>query len=142
MKIKLDHINLTVQDIKESITWYQKVFGFNLVESGIGSRGQPWAIVAADDSMIVMSQDKDRGKASKHQEANFHKIYHFGIRVSDANTWETKVKENGLRLNYGGVINYPFSRSWYIYDPSGHEIEVSHSEQEHLQFPKQEGQWT
>lgn len=135
MKIKLDHINLTVQDIKESIDWYKKIFGFKLAETGIGTRGQPWAIVASNDSMIVMSEYKDKYKADQESEVGFHKIYHFGIRVSDSATWEKIVKENDLRLYYGGVVNYPFSRSWYVHDPSGHEIEVSFTAHEHLQFP-------
>ncbi|MEK6773510.1 MAG: VOC family protein [Bdellovibrionota bacterium] len=135
MKIKLDHINLTVHDIKESIDWYEKIFGFKLAERGIGTRGQSWAIVASNDSMIAMSEYKDKSKADQESEVDFHKIYHFGIRVSDLAAWEKIVKENDLRIYYGGVVSYPFSRSWYIHDPSGHEIEVSYSEQEFLQFP-------
>lgn len=106
MKIKLDHVNLTVQNIQESIDWYAKIFGFKLAESGTGTRGQPWAIVASNDSMIVMSEYKNKSKADQEFEVDFHKIYHFGIRVSDLATWENIVKENNLRLYYGGVVNY------------------------------------
>lgn len=134
MKIKLDHINLTVQNIKESIDWYERIFGFKLVETGIGTRGQPWAIVAFNDSMIAMNEYKNKSIADQELEVNFHKINHFGIRVSDSAVWEKIVKENDLRLYYGGVINYPFSLSWYIHDPSGHEIEVSYTSQESLPF--------
>jgi catechol 2,3-dioxygenase-like lactoylglutathione lyase family enzyme len=136
MKIKLDHVNLTVQNIQESVDWYAKIFGFKLAESGIGTRGQPWAIVASDDSMIVMNEYKNKAKADQESEVDFHKIYHFGIRVSDLATWENIVKENNLDLYYGGVVNYPFSRSWYVHDPSGHEIEVSHTDGPELRFPR------
>ncbi len=135
MKIKLDHINLTVHNIKESIDWYEKIFGFKLAEHGIGNRGQPWAIIASNDSMIAMSEYKEKTKADQEPEVDFHKIDHFGIRVSDLAAWEKIVKENNLRLYYGGVVKYPFSHSWYVHDPSGHEIEVSYSQQEYLQFP-------
>lgn len=135
MKIKLDHINLTVHDINQSINWYEKVFGFKLVEKGIGSKGQPWAIVAENDSMIVMNEFKDRSLEDETRPATYHKIYHFGIRVSDVKTWERTVKENNMALNYGDVVQYPHSRSWYVRDPSGHEIEVSYTEGETLRFP-------
>ncbi len=135
MKIKLDHINLTVQDMQESIEWYSKIFGFKFVESGIGTRNQPWAIVALNDTMIVMSEYKDRTKADQESETNIHKICHFGLRISESTTWEKTILENKLQLYYGGVVNYPFSRSWYIHDPTGHEIEISHTDGPELRFP-------
>lgn len=135
MKIKLDHINLTVQNIPESIDWYSKVFGFKQVEKGISTKGQPWTIIASNDSMIVMSEYKDKAKPNYEQESAVHKIYHFGIRVSDLNEWENTVSKFDLKLYYGGVIEYPSSKSWYIRDPSGHEIEVSYSTESELRFP-------
>ncbi len=42
MTIKLDHINLTVENLKESIEWYRKIFGFELVESGATPQGNKW----------------------------------------------------------------------------------------------------
>jgi catechol 2,3-dioxygenase-like lactoylglutathione lyase family enzyme len=136
MKIKLDHINLTVKNVSESIAWYSKAFGFQLVEKGVGSYGQPWAIVASNDSMIVMGEFPEKSNADLEPESKFHRINHFGIRVTDQTEWEKIVKENRLKLNYGGVIHYPNSRSWYVEDPSGHEIEVSHTEGGELIFPK------
>lgn len=135
MNIKLDHINLTVRDLQQSIEWYSKVFGFRKVEQGIGTRGQPWAIVALDDSMIVMGEYKDLKPANTESVESQHRIYHFGIRVSDQKAWEEKLKTFQLRLNYGGVVEYPFSKSYYISDPSGHEIEVSYSGDQALKFP-------
>lgn len=135
MKIKLDHINLTVGNLKESTEWYSKVFGFAQVEQGIGSRGQPWAILASDDSMIVISEYSEKQNADAAPENSFHRIYHFGIRVTDRKTWENKVRDFKLTLYYGGVIDYPFSSSWYVHDPSGHEIEVSHTKDGQLKFP-------
>ena len=135
MKIKLDHINLTVKNIQESIDWYSKIFGFGLVEKGIGPLGQPWAIVALNDSMIAMYENKDKLNADLEDESNFHRINHFGIRVSELGEWELLVKEHNLKLYYGGIQSYPFSRSWYVRDPSGHDIEVSHTDGIELRFP-------
>ena len=135
MKIKLDHINLTVSNLAESVDWYEKVFGFKLVERGVSSEEVPWAIVAQNDFMICMTEDKDRESAAKQDRQGHHQIYHFGVRVSDMNSWQNKIETYHLSLLYGGVIEYPYSKSWYIEDPNGHEIEVSYSGDQALSFP-------
>jgi catechol 2,3-dioxygenase-like lactoylglutathione lyase family enzyme len=137
MLIKLDHVNLTVSDLEQSIYWYSKIFGFSEVEKGVGTKGQHWSIVASNDSMIVMTEQKDLKPADTKNTEGKHRIYHFGIRVSDEKAWEDRIKTFQLELNYGGAIEYPYSRSYYVNDPSGHEIEVSVSQQEKLQFPNQ-----
>ncbi len=135
MTIKLDHINLTVANLTESIEWYRKIFGFELVESGIKPEGVRWGIVAINDSMICMSEYAERVPANKVEDKLVHQIYHFGIRVSDAKKWLLTIQEHKLKLYYGGQVEYPSSKSWYVHDPSGHEIEVSHTAQVRLQFP-------
>jgi len=135
MTIKLDHINFTVANLTESINWYGKIFGFKLVESGITTQGVRWGIIALNDSMICMSEYADRVPADSFDNKSAHRIYHFGIRVSDVEPWRQIVNEYELKLYYGGVIEYPSSQSWYIHDPSGHEIEVSYTALERLQFP-------
>ena len=41
---QLDHLNLSVSNFKETVEWYQKVFGFILVEKGIQD-DKPWGII-------------------------------------------------------------------------------------------------
>lgn len=135
MTIKLDHINLTVANLKDSIEWYGKIFGFELVESGISPKGVPWSIVALDDSMICMSEYPARTAADKAEDTSVHQIYHFGIRVSDQDKWQKTIQHHKLKLYYDSPLPYQYSKSWYIHDPSGHEIEVSYTEQDHLHFP-------
>ena len=135
MTIKLDLINLTVSDLQIRIQWYQKVFGFELVESGTTPEGTKWGIVGFNDSMICMTEYSDRTAADKSDDRSVHQIYHFGIRVSDEVAWKQTVQENQLKLYYGGQINYPNSKSWYVHDPSGHEIDVSYNGGGPMQFP-------
>ncbi len=135
MTIKLDHINLTVANLKESIEWYGKVFGFELVESGTTAYGHKWGIVGSNDSMICMYEVAGRLRADQKEDHSIHQIDHFGIRVSDRDQWRKTIQEHSLKIHYGGEVEYPFSRSWYVHDPSGHEIEVSYSTLERLQFP-------
>ncbi len=135
MTIKLDHINLTVADLNKSIEWYRKIFGFELVELGTTPEGVKWGIVAFRDSMICMTEYADRVAADQVDDQTTHQIYHFGIRVSDLEQWQQTIHDHQLKLYYGGKIHYPNSKSWYIHDPSGHEIEVSYAAQGSMKFP-------
>ena len=135
MEIKLDHVNITVDDLTESINWYGKAFEFQLAERGVTSERRPWAIVANNDFMICMSEHKFRKPAAENQDVDHHRLFHFGIRVADVKTWEERVTAMRLKLFYGGVNEYPNSKSWYIRDPSGHLIEVSYSGNQPLKFP-------
>lgn len=135
MNIKLDHINLTVSNLENSLNWYHRIFGFELVESGKTPNGIKWAIVAFNDSMICMSEFPDKILADRGGARTVHQINHFGIRVSDQDKWKKIVEENSLRVHYGGEVQYPHSSSWYIHDPSGHEIEVSYTAEDRMPFP-------
>lgn len=135
MTIKIDHINITVNELAASVDWYGKVFGFKLVESGKTAVGGNWGIVAINDTMVCMTEFSGHSTADKATDKSAHKINHFGIRISNLEQWQKTVEDNQLKLYYGGVIEYPNSKSWYVHDPSGHEIEISYTVKEHLQFP-------
>jgi lactoylglutathione lyase len=135
MKVKLDHVNITVRDLDESIKWYREIFGFEKAEGGNSQLGKRWAIVACEDSMIAMTEYKEKKLAGQDDDRSTHRIFHFGLRVPSAENWRAQVKKYDLTLYYGGEIEYPFSRSWYVHDPSGHEIEVSCADGKPLRFP-------
>ena len=134
MKVKIDHINFTVSHLEKSVTWYEKVFGFQLAQDGIYGRDKKirWAIVAYKDSMICMHEVKGRKNSGESTQELFHKIYHFGIRISNLKVWKKRVKTFQLKPV---IVDYPYSRSYYIDDPDGHEIEVSWSKKSTLYFP-------
>ncbi len=134
MFVRIDHVHLVVKNLKESIHWYQNIFGFELVESGQTDAGADWGVLAHNDSMICLSEAK-----APFSEGPLHsgiRVAHFGLRVTDRMRWVRTIEEHRLQLFYGGLVQYPFSQSWYIQDPTGHEIEVSYSDGLALQFPK------
>lgn len=135
MQIRLDHINLTTRNLRESMEWYEKLFGFSFKEGNVNDPKEPWAIIGRDDTMLCLYEDKNLRPASETGEGPFHRVYHFGIRVSDQREWEKRIEETGVTVLYGGAYRYPHSLSWYILDPSGHEIEVSYAGDAPLKFP-------
>ena len=133
MNVKIDHINLTVSHLESSVNWYEKVFGFELVQDGVyGEIKIRWAIVAHKDSMICMHELKERRKAAENKKENFHQIQHFRIRVFNLKIWKKKIKNSKLKPV---IVKYPYSISYYVDDPDGHEIEVSWTKNSTLHFP-------
>ncbi len=129
MNIKFDHMNLTVGNINESMEWYKKLFGMEFKEGDLKDPNEPWAIIGKDDTMLCMYEHPELKLFSKEEVTGHHKIFHFGIRISDKAEWEKKIAEHKIFVYYGGAYVYPRSLSWYIADPSGHKIEVSYTEQ-------------
>jgi catechol-2,3-dioxygenase len=134
MKAKFDHINLTVKNLAESMEWYKKAFDFEFLEGNIKHPQEPWAIIGKDDVMLCMYEDPALLPAMDCSEPKYHKVYHFGIRISDRSEWEKRAAENKFNVLYGGAYQYPRSVSWYVMDPSGHEIEVSYADDKPLAF--------
>ena len=134
MQLKLDHINLSVSSAQQSVQWYREIFGFEKVEEGLNSEGKPWVIIANNDSMLCMSEMK-RSPRTGEGDSKQHQVFHFGFRIKDLDAWEQKLKQHQLKLYYGGVNEYPHSKSWYVKDPDGYTIEVSYTEGEQLLFP-------
>lgn len=110
--VRFDHINLTVRNYREAVEWYGKVFGFIPVEEGLNG-GEPWGTLRSGDSMLCIYQSPE------------HRVYHFGIRLTDEKKWAETVRNEKLETFYGSPIRYPHSKSWYVKDPTGQMIEVS-----------------
>lgn len=133
MQTSLDHLNLTVQDFEESVSWYANIFGFRLVERGMDEEG-PWGILRNGDSMLCIYESPKRSAPEADNDERFHKIYHFGLRIRDREDWERKAKEYSLPTYYGSPVRYPHSTSWYVTDPSGHMIEVALWDEDQVRF--------
>jgi len=123
--IAFDHINLTVRNFEESVDWYGRVFGFELVERGTDDEG-PWGVIRSGSSMLCIYERRCRKSADEDSNKDhFHRLNHFGIRVEDRPAWEATIEREAIHPHYGGAIRYPHSTSWYVSDPTGHAIEVS-----------------
>ncbi len=126
--VTLDHVNLSVNNLEQSIQWYNKTFGFEVVEKA-DHKGTPYAIIRNQENMICMYEYPDKATPNESQT---HKIYHFGLRVRDQKQWEAHIEKANIELDH--VWDYPHSKSWYLFDPSGHEIEVCYWHNDTIQF--------
>ncbi|MEN8008220.1 MAG: VOC family protein [Candidatus Krumholzibacteriota bacterium] len=127
MKLKnIDHINLTVADFDETAVWYQRVFGFEVVEEGMQDDTR-WGVIRQGDVMLCIYQFEDCRYEDRFalRKMGLHGINHFGLRITDRKDWEETIEREKIEILYEGPIRWPHSTSWYIADPTGWEIEVA-----------------
>jgi lactoylglutathione lyase len=118
---KIDHVNVMVKNIDETVKFYSEVFGFTVKENGVSqTSGNLYAIIGiSDKGLLAIYEDP---KFDKQKIGN---INHFGFHVDDFDDALIHLKELNVKVADYGVVNYENSRSVYIFDPNGIEIELS-----------------
>lgn len=112
----VDHLNMNVTNLNETITFYQDVFGFSIYEQE-DYKGAPYAIIGKKDSLFLCLYEEKGFKASKHD------ISHIGFNIKNFDEIEEVLKKNKVTIK--SQFDYPKSKSIYINDPSGREIELT-----------------
>lgn len=131
---QFDHINMTVSNLDESLSWYRRVFGFQQVERGEKEQGR-WSIIRSGEAMLCLYERPQRRFLEPYDESIVHNVNHFAIRITDQDEWEAVIQKEDLEIKFGAAIDYPHSRSWYLIDPTGYEIEVVYWHQDQIRFP-------
>ncbi|WP_405232899.1 VOC family protein [Lentisalinibacter salinarum] len=120
----IDHVNVSVRDLARSLRFYTETFGLELKEDG-RARERPFVIVGrAGVAYLALHESKDAGPAA-HPAIN-----HWGFVVGDLDPVLDRLEADGVKIRFTdtyprGVIEYPRSRSVYVEDPDGHEIELT-----------------
>jgi catechol 2,3-dioxygenase-like lactoylglutathione lyase family enzyme len=116
----IDHINMRVNNLAESIAFYGDVFGFEVKEDYSHLEAEPWVILGQKDTVYLCLYEHP----DKRQAKDALRINHFGLAVEDFDAARERLEQLGVEILYGGPVDWPHSRSLYIRDPSGHEIEL------------------
>lgn len=117
----IDHIQMDVLNLEESISFYRDHFGFSLVEIGMRQLTR-WAIVGTESGVFLCMHEYPEGRGQKNAGCE---ITHFGLVVAEFSTLESRLREAGVRLVYERPVEYHSSRSVYFMDPNGYKIEIS-----------------
>ena len=112
----IDHVNIDVKSLKETIEFYNKLFGFVVLKEQPEHNSK---IIGNEKIKMCIYEDPD---FNGYVESGFN---HFGFHIENFNEIISKCKENGVTINYGGAIGWEKSESIYITDPNGYEIELS-----------------
>jgi len=120
----LDHLTLKVRDLQKSLEFYQQVFNFEMKEDATQEQ-DPWAIIGIPNKIYLCLYQYEDCDTSNNS------IFHWGFNVgSEIHATSKKLQKLGVPVQYledgnDGVVDYPHSKSLYISDPDGYEIELS-----------------
>ena len=118
----IDHLNLFVGDLPRSIRFYACVFGFEVREDHRDD-AEPWAILGASGRAYLALYENPVTRTPDHPWFN-----HWSFVVDDLDAALCHLEANGVEPErYRGrtIIEWPRSRSLYIHDPDGYEIELT-----------------
>ena len=118
----IDHLNLSVQNLEQTIDWYARIFDFQVVEAA-EQGGQPWAILKAGEALLCLYQRPELPFIERKTRP-VHGMNHLSYRITDRSAWLHILERESLPLNHGHELIYDHSVSWYVTDPTGYEIEV------------------
>ena len=113
----IDHVNMKVKDLEKSVEFYKNLFGFEIKqEENQNKIDAPSKIIGNDTIKLCMYEIPDMSPEGG--------IAHFGFNIANFNEIIQKCKELGVEVLYGGIVDWDKSKSVYIVDPSGYEIEL------------------
>ena len=116
-----DHIQMDVGDLEESIEFYERVFGFKIVEIGLRVSTR-WAIVGNRNNLYLCMHEYKKGKGLPNEGLE---ITHFGLIVEDFENCMKQLRDLNVPLVYQKPVQYHSSRSVYFLDPNNYKIEIS-----------------
>jgi len=113
----IDHVNMKVKNLDESVEFYKNLFGFVIKqEENQNKIDAPSKIIGNDSIKLCLYEVPNMSPEGG--------IAHFGFNVENFDEVISKCEELGVEILYDGVINWEKSKSIYIVDPSGYELEL------------------
>ena len=113
----IDHVNMKVKNLAQSVEFYKKLFGFEIKQEENQNKADvPSKIIGNDTIKLCMYEVPEMSPDGG--------IAHFGFNISNFDIVLERCKELGVEILYGGIIDWERSKSVYIVDPSGYEIEL------------------
>lgn len=125
---QIDHINFTVKNLDKSSKFYKDVFGFTVFEENTRNGSRYQIIGKSQKAMICLYEATDEN--FKRVEFGRSRFNHVGFNVEFKDDIIKDLKNKNVEIVYfdgEAIIDYPNSKSVYIRDPDGNEIELSNN---------------
>ncbi len=114
----IDHVNMKVRNLEKSVKFYKDLFGFEIKQGENPNKADlPSKIIGNDSIKLCFYEVPEMSPEGG--------IAHFGFNIANFDEVITKCNELHVQILYGGEIDWEKSKSVYIVDPSGYELELS-----------------
>jgi catechol 2,3-dioxygenase-like lactoylglutathione lyase family enzyme len=118
----LDHVAITVSDLLRSMAWYGDVLGLDRqFEKAWGD--YPIVMLAGESGVALFPADTSEPETVA-EPRNTIAMRHFAFRVDRKNFEAAQERMRWLGVEFR-EDDHGVSRSIYIHDPDGHEIEIT-----------------
>ena len=117
----IDHLNIAVRDLDVSAGFYAGLLGIELKEQGDNGVTR-WCILGGRDRFYVCLCEVQGAGDFKPEDIH---INHVGFVVDDIEETVRRIHGLGLRLESGKTLDWLQSRSAYVRDPDGIQIEFT-----------------
>lgn len=119
-KIYLEHINITVANIENSIDFFQTAFSDFEVRHDEGKGAERWVHLGSDDLYIAIQQgDKD---VTRTKDYSRNGVNHLGFVVDDVKGIAERLLAKGYKRSYP-IMDEEFRYREYFVDTDGFEYE-------------------
>ena len=113
----IDHVNMKVKNLIQSVEFYKNLFGFEIKqEENPNKLDAPSKIIGNNTIKLCMYEVPTMSPEGG--------IVHFGFNIENFDQVIEKCKELNVEILYDGIIDWEKSKSIYIVDPNGYEIEL------------------
>ena len=113
----IDHVNMKVKNLQQSVEFYKNLFGFDIKqEMNPNKADAPSKIIGNDKIKLCLYEISDMTPEGG--------INHFGFNILNFARVLEKCEKLNVEILYGGPIDWEKSRSVYIKDPNGYELEL------------------
>ncbi|ABK77884.1 methylmalonyl-CoA epimerase/lactoylglutathione lyase [Cenarchaeum symbiosum A] len=114
----MDHVNMKVKSLDGTIKFYGDLFGFQVrKDENPNKTGSPSKIIGNDTVKLCLYEHPTMTPEGG--------IAHFGLHIENFDDVMDRCRELGVEVLYDGLIEFEGSRSVYIKDPSGYEVELT-----------------
>ena len=111
--LSIDHANMNVRNLQESVDFYTNLFGFELRKDQPEQKSQ---IIGNDKIKLCLYENPDLIYTKG--------INHIGFHIENFDEVVEKCHSMNISMPYG-VTEWESSRSVYIIDPNGYEVELA-----------------
>ena len=114
----IDHVNFKVKSLEETFKFYHDLFDFQIKQEINPNKSDVPSIIIGNDTIKLCLYEVPDMKPDGG-------ISHFGFHITNFNDILKKCKELRVDILYDGIVDWEKSKSVYIVDPNGYEIELS-----------------